>query len=218
MTPSDPDEICKVLKALKPKKSSGHDNLSTQFLKSIDENIAAPISILINKSIETGVFPDTLKIAKVIPIYKAKAKDNFSNYRLISLLPSISKILEKIIHKRLYHFMELHELLYDNQFGFRRKHSTIDAVNKFVTDTCKSLDDNESTIAVYLDLSKAFDTIDHSILLKKLEFYGIRGQALDCFVICTIENNLFTIWEVIPTLRQLNVVFHKALFWDLYFL
>ena len=77
--------------------------------------------------------------------------------------------------------MESHELLYDNQCGFRRKHSTIDAVTKFVTDTCKSLDDSESTLAVYLDLSKAFDTIDHSILLKKLEFYGIRGQALDWF-------------------------------------
>ena len=72
-------------------------------------------------------------------------------------------------------------MLYDNQFGLRRKHTTIDAVIKFVTDTCTSLDDNESTLAVYVYLSNAFDTIDHSILLNKLEFYGIRGQALDWF-------------------------------------
>ena len=181
MTPSDPNEIYEVLKLLKPKKSAGHDNLSTYFLKLINEKVATPLSILINKSLQTGVFPDSLKIAKVVPIYKSKDKDNFSNYRPISLLPSVSKILEKIVHKRLYFFLELNDLLYDNQFGFRRKHSTIDAAAKFITDTCTALDENKATLAVYLDLSKAFDTIDHSILLKKLNFYGIRGQALDWF-------------------------------------
>ena len=114
MTPSDPNEIYEVLKLLKPKKSAGHDKLSTYFLKLINEKVATPISMLINKSLQTGVFPDSLKIAKVVPIYKVKAKDNFSNYRPISLLPSVSKILEKIVHKRLYFFLELHDLLYDN--------------------------------------------------------------------------------------------------------
>jgi len=121
-------------------------------------------------------------MAKVIPIYKDKVKENFLNYRPISLLlPSVSKILEKIVHKRLIFFIEFHDLLYDNQFGFRCKHSTIDAVIKLITDTCKGLDENEETLAVYLDLSNAFDTIDHSILLKRLDFYGIRGQVLDWF-------------------------------------
>ena len=73
----------------------------------------------------------------------------------------------------------MHDLLYANQFGLRHKHSTIDAVTKLITDTCKALDENEATLAIYLDLSKVFDMIDHSILLKKLDYYGIRGQALD---------------------------------------
>ena len=118
----------------------------------INEKVAIPLSILINKSLQSGVFPDSLKIGKVIPIYKAKAKENFSNYRPISLLPPVSKIPEKIVHKRLYFFLELHDLLYDNQFGFRHKHSTIDAVTKLITNTCKTSDENEATLAVYLDL------------------------------------------------------------------
>ena len=140
MTPTDPNEIYQVLKLLKPIKSTGHDNLSTYFLKLINQNVAIPLSILINKSLQSGVFPDSLKIGKVIPIYKAKAKENFSNYRPIASLPSVSKIIKKIVHKWLYFFLELHDLLYDNQFCFRRTYSTIDAVTKLITDTCKALD------------------------------------------------------------------------------
>jgi hypothetical protein len=182
MTPTDPEEILKILKATKSKKSTGHDNKSTHFLKQIDKHIATPISILINNSIQSGTIHDTLKLAKVIPIYKAKAKDTFSNYRPISLLPSISKILERVVHKRLYYFLDQQDIFYDNQYGFRKKHSTIDAVTKFITDIAQSFENKQSTLAVYLDLSKAFDTIDHTILHKKLEYYGVRGLALDWFM------------------------------------
>ena len=127
--------------------------------------------MLINKSLQIGVFPDSLKIAKVIPVYRVKAKENLSNYRPISLLPAVSKIHEKIVHKRLCFFLELHDLLYDNQFGFRHKHSTEDTVTNLITDTYKALHENEATLIIYLDLSKAFDTIDHSILLKRLSSY-----------------------------------------------
>jgi len=134
-----------------------------------------------NKSMETGIVPDSLKLAKVIPIHKSKKYDDFTNYRPIALLTSLSKILEKLVHKRLYKFLEQNCILNDNQYGFRQNCGTIDAVTKFVSAIAQSLDKKESTLAVYLDLSKAFDTLDHNLLLKKLNFYGIRGIPLNWF-------------------------------------
>ena len=93
----------------------------------------------------------------------------------------MSKIAEKLIHKRLVTFLGKNNILYSNQYGFRSGHSTINAVTKFVVDCIKSIDDKESTLAVFLDLSKAFDAIDHRLLLDKLEFYGVRGKALEWF-------------------------------------
>lgn len=181
MAPTDSDEIWKLLKNLKPKKSTGHDGLSTHLFKSIGPCIAHPISVIVNKSIESGIFPEELKLAKVIPIYKAKDKDEFLNYRPISLLPSLSKVVEKLVHKRLYSFLQTNNILHCTQFGFRKKHSTVDAITKFIADITAALDSKKTTVAVYLDLSKAFDTINHDILLSKMEFYGIRGIALDWF-------------------------------------
>lgn len=181
LAPTDPNEILKIITGMKDKKSSGVDGINSSFLKRIANQICVPISIIVNKSLESGTVPDKMKIAKVIPIYKAKEYDQFANYRPISLLPTISKVLERVMHKRVYNFLNMNDIFYDSQYGFRSKHSTIDALTEFVQDTLKSFEDKEFTVGVFLDLSKAFDTIDHSILLSKLEYYGIRGLALEWF-------------------------------------
>jgi hypothetical protein len=126
----------------------------------------------------SGIFPSSLKIAKVIPVFKNGDHSNFSNYRPISILPSFSKIFEKIIVERLNHYINSNNLHFDNQFGFRKNHSTYMAVHSLTNTISAALDHNELAVALFIDLSKAFDTIDHGLLFRKLCRYGIRGIPL----------------------------------------
>ena len=181
MNPTDPNKILSILKSCKPKKSAGHDNINMQFLKHIGNHIDLPLAIIINKSLSEGVVPDAMKIAKVVPIYKSKDHHSFTNYRPISLLPCISKILEKIVHKRLYFFLATRDIFYASQYGFRPCHSTTHAVTELAHSVLRSFESKDVTLATFLDLSKAFDTIDHDILLQKLSHHGVRGIALAWF-------------------------------------
>ena len=181
MKPTDPNEILKIIMSLKPKNSTGHDGISSKLLKYLAPSLAFPITTIVNKSFETGIVPSKMKIAKIIPIYKAKDKMSMGNYRPISLLPATSKILEKAVHSRLYSYLKSKNIFFGDQYGFRPNHSTIDAVTKFTGHVYSALENKETTMAVFLDLSKAFDTIDHNILLAKLGHYGIRGIALEWF-------------------------------------
>ena len=181
MFPTNPKEILKLIYKMKPKKSAGPDNISSQLVKQLASSIKQPISEIINKSLQTGKIPKAWKLAKIVPIYKSKQKNLMCNYRPISLLPTLSKVLEKVVHNRLYTFCMKQNVLYENQFGFRKGHSTEHAILNFVAKVVNAMDNKKLTMAIFLDLSKAFDTIDHNILLAKLHHYGIRGLALEWF-------------------------------------
>ena len=130
--PCTVEEFLGTIKDIKSKNSSGHDEISNKLVRNISNAIAQPMTTLINKSFITGFVPNSIKIAKIIPIYKSKEKFLFNNYRPISLLHALSKIIEKLVHQRLYSFLVKYDILNKNQFGFRPNHSTIDTVLKLM--------------------------------------------------------------------------------------
>ena len=142
------------------------------------QNIAQPLVTIISTSLSTFVFPESLKIAKLIPVFKADNPTLFSNYRPISILPAFSKLFEKVMYNRLINFLNLHNILYSKQFGFRNNRSTALALIDLINNISSAIDRNETTLGIFLDLSKAFDTINHEILCQKLQHYGIQDTAL----------------------------------------
>lgn len=175
---TDVTEITKIIKSLKNSSSSGWDGISSIYLKRFVNYLAVPITHLCNLSINSGLFPRLLKESIVVPIHKQGDVNNISNYRPISLLPTLAKILEKVINYRLVHYLESNNLLSENQYGFRRNKSTSEAIDTLVSHVVRCLDGKLKCLGVFLDLAKAFDTVSIPLLLCKLEKIGIRGLPL----------------------------------------
>jgi len=179
--PITPDEIVRIIHNFPNNKAPGSDNINTKILKEIIDNIMLPLIHIYNLSFKTGIVPDLLKVAKVIPIYKKGEKHLPGNYRPISLLSIFDKILEKLMYRRLSNFLEKNNILYGYQFGFRKNYSTSQAVMEVLDNIYQHCDNHEITVGIYLDLQKAFDTVNHSILLQKMANYGVRGTVLKWF-------------------------------------
>ena len=158
---------------LSTKKSCGIDEISTHLIKSIKSEILGPLTITINQSLVTGIFPNKLKIAKVTPIFKKGDPTVIENYRPISLLPALSKVFECVIYNQINNYFVSNNLYYECQYGFRKKHSTELAALNVVDSIINRMELGHTPIIVYLDLSKAFDTLDHSILINKPKYYRI---------------------------------------------
>ena len=172
-------QTLKILKNIKSSKAAGIDTLPAKVIKDIAEEIAAPLAFLINRSLEQGVFPTAEKTAKVTPLYKSGDRTNTDNYRPISILNIISKVFERVVFDQLSDYLENNHLLTNYQYGFRRKRSTRDAVTIFTDHIKRNMDKSKVTGALYMDLRKAFDTVNHSCLLHKLPYYGILNSEID---------------------------------------
>ena len=181
LEPTTEQEIVDIISNLKNTNSVGHDGLPIKILKFCNAELSPILAYINNESLQNGIFPEFLKIARITPIYKAGDKKHVNNYRPVSILTSMSKIMEKVMYTRLINYLNKHSILHQNQYGFRQNCSTNLALMKLVDDLTKAIDDKQLTVGIFVDLAKAFDTVDHQILLNKLEFYGIRGIAHNWF-------------------------------------
>ena len=179
--PTTDMEIIKIIHDLKNSSSSDYNGIPVKVIKQCSTELSHILTYINNQSMSDGIFPDQLKIAKVTPIHKAGDIKCLANYRPISVLPALSKISEKLVYERLLEYLNKHGILSKNQFGFRSKMSTSMALLQLVDDLSRVMDDGEYAVGIFVDLAKAFDTVNHKILINKLNHYGIRGTSLKWF-------------------------------------
>jgi hypothetical protein len=171
-------DVRKIIDSLKISKAAGIDNIGAKILKYCGDTIVCPITSIINNCINAGIFPDQLKDAYVLPIHKGADKSDLNNYRPISILPTISKIFERHITNQLKSYLDKHELLHSYQSGFRQNHSCQTSLIRLVDSWLQYIDSGRMVGSIFLDLRKAFDLVDHDILLEKLSMYHFSDNAL----------------------------------------
>jgi len=179
LNPPSSSEIFNNIQNMNIKKSSGFDDISPMFLSIIASIVSPYLAVLFSYSFKLAIFPDCLKIAKVIPLHISGARTELTNYRPISLLSCFSKILEKLISIRILKFFDKHKIIYNRQFGFRKLHSPSHAIFDIITQCYENLENRKNSCQILLDIKKAFDTINHNYLLQKMWHYEIRGIAND---------------------------------------
>ena len=186
-------DTIKVIKSLKDKNDP--KSIPTSLIKSNASKFAIPLTLLFNQSVSLGTFPNRFKHADVIPLYKKGPREHIENYRPISILPVFSKVFEKLMKKFLLAYLTSKNILSEHQFGFRKGLSTFDALNLITSDIFSTLDSHKSAIGVFVDFQKAFDTVPHELLLRKLNHYGIRGCLLKWFKCYLSNRTQSTIYE-----------------------
>ena len=179
----EPPTIAEVRGIVSNLKNSaeGHDGFKSSFIKDIIDFIIQPLTHIFGLSLKSGIVPRDLKTAKVLPLHKSGDSNLFNNYRPISILPCFSKILEKLIYSRISDHLLQNNILYCHQYGFRKKYSTEQALLQLVNNISSALEDEKYVLGVFLDLTKAFDTVNHKILVSKLKRYGLQDVALKWF-------------------------------------
>ena len=174
LAPTDESEVRAILRSM-PNKGNSLSDIKPSILLSVVDTVASLIAYLYNLCIEVGVYPIILKIGRVIPVFKSGDKKSMGNYRPITTLTTINKIFEILTHSRMSKFIDRFQVLSNLQFGFRKASSTTAAIFKFVSDILPTFNEKSYTIALFLDLKKAFDTVDRDILIHKLSIKGFRG-------------------------------------------
>ena len=173
--PVDETYVLNAIKQLKNGKAPGPDKISTKLIKDAADFIWKPLTMVFNSSLKYGVFPDIWKLARVTPIFKTGSKKDANNYRPISVISVFSRMLEKIVHDQLIEYLVTNKLLTPNQSAFRKLYSTVTSLINGTDYWYDNMDKKQLNLAIFLDLKKAFDTVDHRILIKNLGAYGIRG-------------------------------------------
>ena len=190
-------EVEQVTFLLPNSNSCSSDGLSSIVLKKIIDCISFPLSKIFNKSVLESVVPSQLKIAKVIPIFKTDDKTKLINYRPISNLPTLSKVMERLMYNRMMKFINKYNILTTCQYGFRPNHSTNFAIIDLINAITQHLNNKSKAAALFIDISKAFDSLNHNILLRKLEAYGFRGLIYNW--LSTYLNNQYQYVDIADT-------------------